>query len=363
MHERGWDVLNNKGAEKKPEKPPVKTSRRNFMKALLGAGAAYAGMEAWEKRQKTPEPKNNEETEEETQEEREESSGLIDYDSPRIELTEESMRELKEAWKKKYQEDPGFKRSLADGLKRMSEWDAYLKDVFEVEGVPAEYRLLALPESHFNIAPTSSMGAKGPYQFMDKTAEAYGLTINDTVDERLDPIRAGKACAQFLDDLRKLTGDWDLALSAYNGSFAYDYLRKAKEKKQAVSYAGFLGFMSDKLNTIRDEIKNDKVMHEDEKRAYFYKKIRGITENINYPAKFHAIEEIVKENPQKEKLRTLQFKEISEEEGSLATIALKYHTELSLLKATNPGIKNSEQELPKEYAVRIPEEAPALAKE
>lgn len=362
MSERGWAELNKEKQEKEPEQVPKKTSRRNFMKALLGAGAAYAGMETWGKRQKTPEPKNNEETEEETQEEIEESSGLIDYDSPRIELTHESMQGLKEAWKKKYQEDPGFKRSLADGLERMSEWDTYLKDVFEDEGVPAEYRLLALPESHFNIAPTSSAGAKGPYQFMGKTAEAYGLTINDTVDERLDPIRAGKACAQFLDDLHKLTGDWNLALSAYNGGFVHSYMRKAKEEKQAVSYAGFLGFMSDKLNTIRDEIKNDKVMHEDEKRAYFYKKIRGITENINYPAKFHAIEELVKENPQKGKLRTLQFREISEE-GSLTAIAQKYHSELSSLEATNPGIKNSEKELPKEYTVRIPEEAPALAKE
>lgn len=71
-------------------------------------------------------------------------------------------------------------------------------------------------------AVNARTGATGAYQIMKATAldPGYGVTplvINDTVDERTDPVKARKFARQYLEAmLRNTSGDLDLALAAYN---------------------------------------------------------------------------------------------------------------------------------------------------
>ena len=82
--------------------------------------------------------------------------------------------------------------------------------------VPQEFKYLPIIESSMNPMAVSRSGATGLWQFMYTTGKVYGLTIDDFVDERRDPIAASYAAAAYLKDAYKEFGDWLLALAAYN---------------------------------------------------------------------------------------------------------------------------------------------------
>ncbi len=83
-------------------------------------------------------------------------------------------------------------------------------------GMPEELVYLAMIESGFHTDARSYVAATGMWQFMDPTARAYGLRIDQYVDERRDPVRATDAALDYLSDLYQRYGSWYLAAAAYN---------------------------------------------------------------------------------------------------------------------------------------------------
>lgn len=82
--------------------------------------------------------------------------------------------------------------------------------------IPIEMKYLAIVESALRPDAKSWVGATGLWQFMYGTGIQFGLKVNSYVDERQDPVKATKAACQYLGQLYKIFGDWDLALAAYN---------------------------------------------------------------------------------------------------------------------------------------------------
>lgn len=90
------------------------------------------------------------------------------------------------------------------------------EETFRRYGLPLELKYLAVVESMLKPTAMSRAGALGIWQFMFRTAKAYGLRIDSYVDERMDVERSTDAAARYLANLYKLFGDWSLAISAYN---------------------------------------------------------------------------------------------------------------------------------------------------
>lgn len=90
------------------------------------------------------------------------------------------------------------------------------EEALALYNLPFELKYLPVIESALDPTAVSRKGATGLWQFMLSTAKRYDLKINSLVDERRDPIKASFAAAQYLNDLYKVYGDWNLVIAAYN---------------------------------------------------------------------------------------------------------------------------------------------------
>ena len=90
------------------------------------------------------------------------------------------------------------------------------EEALETYGLPLELKYLPVIESALNPTAVSRVGATGLWQFMLATGKRYGLEVNSLVDDRRDPIKSSYAAANYLKDLYKVFGDWNLVIAAYN---------------------------------------------------------------------------------------------------------------------------------------------------
>ena len=111
------------------------------------------------------------------------------------------------------------RKTIQAKLLRADMYLPMIKHAFLERGLPTYYAYLPLVESAFRPDvqhPVS--GARGLWQFIDSTAQMYGLKVSKQQDERLHPKRATQAAVRYIQALRKRFGaDLPLhVLAAYN---------------------------------------------------------------------------------------------------------------------------------------------------
>ncbi len=115
-----------------------------------------------------------------------------------------------------------------EGVIRSGRYLSQFRSILAAHGLPPELVYLPHVESSFNPKAYSKVGASGLWQFTRSTGKDY-LTINNLVDERLDPYLATHAAAALLKENYSQLKSWPLALTAYNYGRA-GMLRAVKEK-------------------------------------------------------------------------------------------------------------------------------------
>lgn len=97
---------------------------------------------------------------------------------------------------------------------------AVIEPILQENGIPDDFKYLAVIESNLNNAAVSPAGAVGLWQFIKGTAQELGLEINTEVDERYHLEKSTQAAAQFLKKAYQKFGSWTMAAAAYNAGNA-----------------------------------------------------------------------------------------------------------------------------------------------
>ena len=118
-------------------------------------------------------------------------------------------------------------------IKRANRFFPVIERILAEEGLPDDLKYLAVAESSLSNA-VSPAGAKGVWQFMRKTGQAYGLQVNKEVDERYHLEKSTRAACKYLNQLKEKFGGWTMAAAAYN--MGGTRLRKEKSLQKEDNY-------------------------------------------------------------------------------------------------------------------------------
>ena len=100
-------------------------------------------------------------------------------------------------------------------LKRANKYFPLIEKILEEEGIPDDFKYLAVIESALENA-RSPKGAKGFWQIMPNTGREYGLEVNANVDERYHLEKSTRVASSYLIKAKKRLGSWTLAAASYN---------------------------------------------------------------------------------------------------------------------------------------------------
>ncbi len=113
------------------------------------------------------------------------------------------------------------------GIIRSGAYKPHILNVLRDIGLPLEIAHLPHVESSYTPNVYSRVGAAGLWQFTRSTGRRF-MQVDHVIDERLDPFRASLAAARLLEQNRRVTGSWPLAITAYNHGAAG--MRRAARK-------------------------------------------------------------------------------------------------------------------------------------
>ncbi len=123
--------------------------------------------------------------------------------------------EIKESLEKEFFANKSWKNSSLALFHKAQKWFPLIEPILKQEGVPDDFKYVAIIESHLSNV-VSPMGAAGFWQLMPVTAQHYGLTVNNEIDERLDVEKATHVACKHFKDAHDYFKNWTLAAAAYN---------------------------------------------------------------------------------------------------------------------------------------------------
>lgn len=101
-------------------------------------------------------------------------------------------------------------------FKRANRYFPVIEPILKANGIPDDFKYLAVIESHLDPSAKSPARAIGMWQFMESTAKEKGLTITPTVDERYHVQKSTEAACRYLKEAYARYGDWVSVASSYN---------------------------------------------------------------------------------------------------------------------------------------------------
>ncbi|MCL3778779.1 lytic transglycosylase domain-containing protein [Prolixibacteraceae bacterium JC049] len=115
-------------------------------------------------------------------------------------------------------------------LKRADRYFKVIEPILKAQGVPEDFKYLAVAESGLVDRAKSPAGAVGIWQFMRTTGREYGLQINSEVDERYHLEKSTKAACKYLKKNYEKFGSWTMVAATYNAGRSHILKQIARQK-------------------------------------------------------------------------------------------------------------------------------------
>ena len=213
-------------------------------------------------------------------------------------------------------------------LKRANRYFPIIEPILAANGIPDDFKYLAVIESTLDPRATSPAKAVGMWQILESTGKQYGLTITPTVDERCDVAKSTVAACKYLKDAYKKYGDWPTVAASYNGG---------------------MGRISGELNKQNGETSFDLWLVTETTR-YVYR-ILAIKQIFEVPYKYG----FVMNASDLYKPEVTEKIQISEEIPDLAAFAKKHGVTYADIRRINPWLRDRKlSPLGKTYTLEIP---------
>jgi hypothetical protein len=213
-------------------------------------------------------------------------------------------------------------------FKRSNRWFPVIEPILERNGIPDDFKYLAVIESGLSNA-VSPAGATGFWQFLKSTGVSYGLEITDEVDERYHLEKSTEAACRYLNDAYDRFGDWALVAASYN--MGMGGLNKQLTRQ--------------KVNTYWDLLLNE------ETGRYVYR-ILAVKEILNNGTAYGFV---VRPADLYQPYRTREIT-VDAAVDNLADFALEEGINYSILKTLNPWLRQAhlKSSAKKPYTIQIP---------
>ncbi len=167
-------------------------------------------------------------------------------------------------------------------IKRANRYFPVIEPILKEQGIPQDFKYLALIESGLMPRIVSPAGAAGIWQFMPNTAKDYGLEVNKEVDERYHLEKSTVAACRYLKKAYEKYGSWALAAAAYNAGPAG--IERQLGKQKSTSYYELL--LGEETGRYVFRILAIKQIIEDPQSYGFY----FTADDLYYPIQYNEIE-------------------------------------------------------------------------
>jgi len=237
--------------------------------------------------------------------------------------------DVKEALDRELLSNAYFHSQTIRYIKLAPRYFSIIEPILKKEGIPDDFKFLALAESGLDPRAVSPVHAIGFWQFMKGTAMQYGLEVNNEVDERYNVVKSTYAACDYLKDAYEKYGNWTMVAASYNAGMRG--IDRQLERQKTDSYYNLL------------------LVEETERYVFRIVALKLILEN---PAKYNFI------IPESEKYPIIPTKnvEITGSVEDFADFAHKLGINYKLLKDFNPWLRQSYLKNPshRKYVIEIP---------
>ncbi|MDD4968282.1 MAG: lytic transglycosylase domain-containing protein [Paludibacter sp.] len=115
-------------------------------------------------------------------------------------------------------------------IKRANRFFPIIEPILKENGVPDDFKYLAVIECNLDLRAVSGAGAAGLWQLMPKTAQQFGLEVNDEVDERYHIERSTIAACKYFKSAYNKYKNWTTVAASYNAGMGR--ISSEKENQQ-----------------------------------------------------------------------------------------------------------------------------------